>query len=632
MRSMCAGWDTPLREPLARSCVAPFRQAWKRYGKAAAATACSDRPAERSGREHGCDRVLDLTPCSRSACTRLQAQHPIYPRDESRLQTMRRNRMPPFWREDELNRISRRLFVGAAAGVAILGAAGRAHADAIQRGGTLAAALWPEPPMLVAALTSQDQTTMLSAKMLEGLVTYGYDMAPQPRLATAWETTPDGLSIRFSLRRGVKWHDGEDFTSADVAFTIVEILKAYHPLGRIIFSAVREVETPDSHTAVLRLAHPSPMIMASLAGFISPIVPKHIYASSDPLRNPANSAPIGTGPFRFREWQRGSAIIFERNPSYWDEGKPYVERLVYRVLGDSTTRSAALDAGEVILAGPNPVPYSELDRFRSNPHFTVELRGEELLMHMQALQINLRHPDLEKRAVRQAIYHAIDRDALIRAVWYGAGHASNSPIPYQAREMHADDLPSYPYDPARAQALLDAAGLSTGANGIRLKLRFDWVPLGQENLLTAQFIRQSLRRVGIDVDVRSFDLPTYIRKIYSDYDFDLNLMNYFPTSDPSVGVQRFYWSKAASRGTPFVNASGFSDPEVDRLLEEAAVENDPASRRELIHQFQHDVMTSLPILPLVDLDYVSIISKRAHAVMLRPEGIRDNFADVWIDP
>ena len=93
-----------------------------------------------------------------------------------------------------------------------------------------------------------------------------------------------------------------------------------------------------------------------------------------------------------------------------------------------------------------------LDRFRSNPHFAVELRGEELLLHMQALQINLRHPDLEKLAVRQAIYHAIDRDALIRAVWYGAGHASNSPIPYQAREMHADDLPSYPYDPARAQA------------------------------------------------------------------------------------------------------------------------------------------------------------------------------------
>jgi peptide/nickel transport system substrate-binding protein len=532
----------------------------------------------------------------------------------------------------DLGKISRRCLIGAAAGLTMSYLPRPALAEVPRNGGTLAAALWPEPPMLVAALTSQDQTAMLSAKVLEGLITYSYDMVPQPRLATAWETTPDGLSIRFTLRRGVKWHDGEDFTSTDVAFTIMRILKTYHPLGRIIFAEVTEVETPDPHIAVLTLAHPSPMIMASLAGFISPIVPKHLYDSGDPLRNPANGAPIGTGPFRFKEWRRGSAIIFERNPSYWDEGKPYVDRLVYRVLGDSATRSAALDAGEVLIAGPNPVPYSELDRFRANPQFTVELRGEELLMHMQALQFNLRHTELKKPEVRQAIYHAIDRKALIRTVWYGAGHLSDSPIPFQARGMHADDLPSYPYDPPRAQALLDSAGLPAKSDGTRLKLRIDWVPLGQENLLTAQFIRQSLRRVGLDVEIRSFDLATYIRQIYSDYDFDLNLMNYFPTHDPSVGVQRFYWSKAASKGTPFVNASGFSDPTVDHLLEEAAIENDPARRRDLIHQFQRNVMTSLPILPLVDLDYVSIINMRAHEIMLRPEGIRDNFADVWIDP
>jgi len=373
------------------------------------------------------------------------------------------------------------------------------------------------------------------------------------------------------------------------------------------------------------------MIMTSLGGFISPILPKHLYESGDPLRNPANSAPIGTGPFRFKEWRRGSVIIFERNPSYWDEGKPYVDRLVYRLLGDSATRSAALDAGEVVLAGPNPVPFSELERFRNNPQFAVESRGEELLMHMQALQINLRHPELAKPQLRQAIYHAIDRKALIRAVWYGAGHVSDSPIPAQAGDMHADDLPSYSYDPARAQALLDSAGLPAKSDGFRLKLRIDWVPSGQEALLTAQFIRQSLRRIGLDVEVRSFDLATYIRQIYSDYDFDLNVMTYFPTLDPSVGVQRFYWSKAASKGTPFVNASGFSDTEVDRLLEEAAIENDSARRRDLIHQFQRNVMTSLPILPLVDLDYVSIINKSVRDIMARPEGIRDNFADVWID-
>jgi peptide/nickel transport system substrate-binding protein len=528
--------------------------------------------------------------------------------------------------------ISRRSLIAAAGALALSDLRRPLLAQTPRRGGLLAAAVWPEPPSLVAALTSQDQTTMLSAKVLEGLVTYGYDMVPRPRLATAWEAAADGLSLRFTLRRGVKWHDGRDFTSADVAFTILRILKAYHALGRVIFSQVTNVETPDPYTAILRLAHPSPMIMASLAGFISPMVPKHVYEAGDPLRNPANSAPIGTGPFRFREWRRGSAIVFDRNESYWDDGKPYIDRLVYRVLSDGAARSAALDAGEVVLAGPNPVPYSELDRFRANPEFTVELRGEELLLHVQALQFNLRIPELAKPEVRQAISHAIDRDALVRAVWYGAGHPSTSPIPYQARDMHASDLPAYPYDPGRARMLLDSAGLTPGADGMRLKLRIDWVPLGQENLLTAQFIRQSLRRVGLDVAVRSFDLPSYIRLIYNEYDFDLNLINYFPTHDPSVGVQRFYWSKAASKGTPFVNASGFADAEVDQLLEQAAIENDPAKRRELIHRFQRRAMVALPILPLVDLDYVSIVSKRLHDIMLRPEGIRDNFADVWMDP
>jgi peptide/nickel transport system substrate-binding protein len=528
--------------------------------------------------------------------------------------------------------ISRRSLVGAAGAVALGGMARPVLAQTPRRGGLLAAALWPEPPSLVAALTSQDQTTMLSAKVLEGLVTYGYDMMPRPRLATAWEAAPDGRSLHLALRRGVTWHDGREFTSADVAFTILRILKRYHPLGRVIFAQVTDVETPDPHTAILRMAQPSPMILASLAGFISPMVPRHVYEAGDPLRNPANSAPIGTGPFRFREWRRGSAIVLDRNESYWDEGKPYLDRLVYRVLSDGAARSAALDAGEVVLAGPNPVPYSELDRFRANPEFTVELRGEELLLHVQALQINLRHPELAKPEVRRAVYHAIDRDALVRAVWYGAGRPSSSPVPYQAHDMHAPDLPAYPYDPDRARTLLDSAGLTPDAGGVRLRLRIDWVPLGQENLLTAQFIRQSLRRVGLDIAIRSVDLPSYIRLIYNDYDFDLNIMNYFPTHDPSVGVQRFYWSKAASKGTPFVNASGFADAQVDQLLEQAAIENDPAKRRDLIYRFQQRTMVALPILPLVDLDYVSIVSRRLHDVMLRPEGIRDNFADVWIDP
>lgn len=530
--------------------------------------------------------------------------------------------------------VTRRTFLGAAgaAGASLLiGRSGTAFAaETPQAGGTLTMAIWPDPSALVCAFTTSDQVLLASSKMSEGLVAYGYDFMPQPRLATAWTLAPDGLSATFTLRQGVKWHDGADFTSADVAFTFMQLLKPNHPRGRGTFANLTAVDTPDAFTAIMRFSKPSPMAMNALSAFESPILPKHIYENGDPLRNPANNAPIGTGPFKFVEWSRGSHIALERFPGYWAEKRPYLDRIVMRVINDAGSRAAALETGEILMAGPNPVPYSELARFRANPKFEVETRGEELLQHAQAIQVNLRNPDLAKLEVRQAILQSINREAMARAVWYQSGKPATSPIPYQAGDLRLANPPAYPFDPKKAEALLDAAGYPRGADKMRMKLRLDWVPLGEANLRGAEFIKQSLQRVGIEVTIRSSDLPTYMKLIYTDYDYDLNLFLYAPIFDPSMGLQRFYWSKAARVGSPFVNASGYASPAMDKILEEAAVETNPAKRKGLFHDFQKLAMTDLPILPLLDLDYTCILSKRVHDVMGMPEGIRGSFADVWL--
>ncbi len=525
--------------------------------------------------------------------------------------------------------IARRQLLLGSAGLALLPGAAWA-ADTPQRGGTLTMAVWPDPTALTCAFTTSDQVLVASSKTTDGLVIYGYDLKPQPRLATAWEIAPDGLSIRFTLRQGVTWHDGKDFTSDDVAFTFMKLLKPNHPRGRSTFANLNDVETPDAHTAIMKLSTPSPMIMNALSGFESPMLPKHIYEQGDPLRNPANNAPVGTGPFRFVEWQRGSHIELERFPGYWEEQKPNLDRIVMRIINDAGSRQAALDTGEILVAGPNPVPNSEIAQYRTNPKFTVETRGEELLEHAQAIQVNLRHPDLAKLEVRQAILHAINRQALARAVWYGTARPSISPIPYQAGELQLKDPPAYPFDVAKAETLLDAAGLPRKADKMRFKLRLDWVPLGEANLRAAEFIKQSLQRVGIETVIRSSDLPTYLKLVYTDYDFDLNLFLYAPIFDPSMGLQRFYWSKAAKSGSPFVNAGGYASPAMDAILEKAAVEVDVNKRKDLFFAFQKLAMTDLPILPLLDLDYPSIISTRVHGVMDWPEGLRGNFSDVWL--
>ncbi len=527
---------------------------------------------------------------------------------------------------------TRRALLAATAGLLL--PRGLLAADAPRQGGTLAMAVWPDPPMLVSAFSLFDPVVIVSSKMTEGLLSYGYGFQPQPQLATAWQVARDGLSIRFTLRQGVRWHDGQGFSSADVAYSILQVLKQHHPLGRVAFADVTAVDTPDLATAILRLAKPSPMIMNVLAGTDSPMLPKHVYEpGGDPLHNPANNALVGTGPFRFVDWARGEHITLERNPDYWQPGKPYLDRIVIRIIADA---GAVLEAGEIQLAGPNPVPYSEIARFRRNPKLTVETRGEELMASALGLQVNLRNPILAKFEVRGAIYQAINREALARVAWYGNARPATGPIPYQGGDYRAPYLPIYPYNPEAAEAALDAAGFKRDADQVRFKLRFDWallalMPINEAKRRSVEFIQQSLRQVGIDVEVHLSDLTAYVRRVYTEYDYDLNLLLFNSAHDPSLGVQDLYRSKATLAGPPSANASGYASLDCDRALAAAATDNDPERRREEFWEFQRIVMTDLPVLPLLDLDYPCIIAKTVHDVMLRPESIRDSFADVWIE-
>ena len=200
------------------------------------------------------------------------------------------------------------------------------------RGGTLNFIVEPEPPTILALAHTAGGTQKISPKITEGLLTYDFDFKAKPQLATEWSVSADGLTYTFKLRANVKWHDGKPFTSADVAYSI-ELLKQVHPRGRGTFANVTAVDTPDDLTAIFRLSKPAPYLLKALYAAESPIVPKHVYEGvkiADVPINPNGSAPIGTGPFIFRQWVRGSHIILERNPDYWDAGKPYLAQVVVR--------------------------------------------------------------------------------------------------------------------------------------------------------------------------------------------------------------------------------------------------------------------------------------------------------------
>jgi len=324
-----------------------------------------------------------------------------------------------------------------------------AWADTPQRGGTLNFLVEPEPPALSTIANSAGPSTKVSGKVLEGLLTYDLQMAPRPQLATSWSVSPDGLRYSFKLRQGVKWHDGADFTSADVA-TSIGLLKQYHPRGRGTFANVVTVETPDPQNAVIVLSQPAPYLLSAFAASESPIVPRHLYEGTDPATNHYTNAPIGTGPFVFKEWVRGSHIIYERNPNYWDSPKPYIDRLVVKFIPDSAARTAAFESGEVDIGGESPVPLSEVERLKQDKRIGVETAGYNYSPTVTRIEFNLDNLYLRDLRVRRAIAHAIDRKVILNTVWYGYGIISPTPISPSLAQYFNPTTQSYAYDPRKA--------------------------------------------------------------------------------------------------------------------------------------------------------------------------------------
>lgn len=500
-----------------------------------------------------------------------------------------------------------------------------------QRGGTLTFLVFPEPPTLTTIAHTAGASVMMSAKVTEGLLTYDFDLTPKPQLATAWNTSQDGLTYTFQLRKGVKWHDGKPFTSADVAHSIA-LLKEYHPRGRATFSSVTDILTPDAHTVVLQLSKPIPYLLQALAAAESPIVPKHIYAQGRADGNPANNAPIGTGPFIFKEWVRGSHVVYERNPNYWDEGKPYIDKLIVRFIPDAAARTAAIESGQVLLAPNTPVPFAELARLRTNPNLTFTTQGYEYTNNVYRVEFNLETPALQDLRVRQAIAHAINRDSLLKVAWYGLGQLVPGPVHPSLKNFYAPQLAVLPYDVKAAEKLLDEAGLTVGKAGGKWRLQLNVTPIPNEgSLRTADFLKQALARIGINLVINSQDFATYIKRIYTDRDFDLHVSVMSNTFDPTVGIQRLYWSKNFKRGLPFSNGSGYKNQEVDSLLEQVSVEVNPQKRTDLFLQVQEKVIQDLPDITFIAPHNYTIADRRVHGHTSGADGTSGNLANVWLE-
>ncbi|MFQ5774500.1 MAG: ABC transporter substrate-binding protein [Kiloniellaceae bacterium] len=525
--------------------------------------------------------------------------------------------------------VDRRKFLktaGAVAGGAVLGSvlpAGFGFAAAPKRGGTLVHLIQPEVPTLATYLSTSSPVSQGGTRAYAGLLEYDFDLNPQPSLAESWSVSEDGRTVTFKLRKGIKFHDGHALTSADVKFTIQDVLKKVHPRGPNSFREVQEIDTPDDLTVILRLDNPAPHMMTAFSSYESPIVPKHLFEGKDVRNLEYANAPVGAGPYKFVEWKRGQYIRFDRNPDYYKPGQPYIDRIVQRSIADSATRTAVLERGEAHLTGFGGVPYSDARELDKLPHLSVTTKGYEMFSTEVWLEFNTRKPPFDKQKVRQAVAHAMERQWIIDNIWFGFGKVATGPINSNLKHFYTSDVRDYnaPNGIETANRLLDEAGYKRNSDGVRFEITHDLTPYGEEWQRFGEYVKQRLDKLGIKVTLRYEDVATWLRRIYTNYDFQVTSNWLHGFADPVIGVHRVYHSKSIRQGTVFVNASGWSSPRTDALMDQAAVEPNQAKRAELYKEFQKLVVEAVPVSWIHEIKFPTVYNNKFADLIVSPLGI-----------
>jgi peptide/nickel transport system substrate-binding protein len=468
-----------------------------------------------------------------------------------------------------------------------------ATAQEVKKGGTLVVGTPLTARHLNGAVQSGVATAMPSTQLFASPLRFDDQWNPQPYLAEKWSLAEDGKSLTLNLRKNAVFHDGKPITSEDVAFSIMAI-KANHPFSTM-FGPVEKVDTPDPHTAIIRLNAPHPAIVLAMSPALCPILPKHVYGDGQDLKNhPRNSQNVvGSGPFKLVEHESGRRIVLERFDQFFLEGRPYLDRVIVNVNPDSSSLMLGLERGDLQM-----LPYvnrpTDLKRLADSKTIALTPKGYEGIGPLNWLAFNLERKPLSDLRVRKALAYAIDKKFITKALMGGFAQSADGPI-IGSSPFATEDLVRYPFDLKKAAAMLDEAGHKAGPGGERFKLTLDYQPgVDDQQKNVAEYIRGQLKKIGIAVEVRaSADFPAWAQRIAA-HDFDMTMDLVFNWGDPIIGVHRTYLS---SNIKPIVwtNTQSYSNPEVDRLLTEAGTETDLEKRKALYAGFQKIVTEELPI-------------------------------------
>lgn len=442
----------------------------------------------------------------------------------------------------------------------------------------------------------------------------------EPGLATSWENSPDGLTWTFHLREGVRFHDGTPCDADAVVFSFQRQYDPNHPFHRVggpylywvalgFDDVIESVSATNSKTVVIRLKRPYAPLLSALA------VPAFSIVSPTALkkyREDFKSHPVGSGPFKFVEWQRDDRIVLERNDAYWG-GKSALDRIIFRSIPDNATRLLELEQGSIhILEYPDP---ENLEAIRSNRDFIlIEKPG----MNVGYIAMNTKKPPLDDVRVRRAVNHAVNKQAIVERLYNGLAVVAKNPIPPTIWGYN-DAIVDYEYNPAKAKALLKEA-LPQGSRELTLYALPAPRPYFLNPNQIALAVQSDLQAVGLRVRIKTFEFGTYLEKVKNG-EHDLAMLGWIADYADPDNFLYFNLDKDNAK-PPAGNIAFYESNPLHELLVAAQKESDHTKRIALYHRAQKIVHEDAPWVPIAHAQNVVVTRSNVEGLVLHPTSWR----------
>ena len=545
---------------------------------------------------------------------------------------------------DGLNEIRRREFLRrsalAAAGVALFacapGAAPLAKPSASPRkGGTLTWGQWDKIDSIDPVLGSGAASSEIAQNILDTLIYMDADQKFHPGLATSWKVEDGAKKFTFTLRDGVKFHDGEPLTSAAVKVSFDRILDPRTKAGAVtsIMGPVDQITAPDPKTVVITFKQAYPAFLLQVWRYYFGVFSPKYLATLKP--GDIAATPVGTGPYKFASRSADGVVTLTANPDYaWgseifqNRAAPYLDTLKFRAVTEPSTRIATLESGENLLI--DEIPEADYGRLKGDARYRFVLSPRA--SHTLGFSMNVTKAPTDDHAVREAVNWAIDRKSIVDKVFFGVHHVSQGPLSEGVWARDETIEQTFTFDPAKAKSILDAAGWKLGTGPIRQKngqdlqillatFRSPWTEIGQA-------MQSQLRDVGIDLKVQVMERGPYLDYVRG---YKHNMAATSSTSIDPDGVLRVcYHSANRVSGSNFSN---LNDPALDALLVKGqGQELNTPERKQTYLEAQKKVMEILPFVGVMSQIRVEAMSAKVHGFQPAPDGLTGMpLNDVWIE-